>query len=122
MQRREFITLLGGAAAAWPLAARAQQSSPVRRVGVLMNLAESDPEGQTELTAFRQRIRQLGWVEGHNVQIDYRWTVGSPDRARTMAAELVAIKPDVILVTGATGLSMLLQETRSASIVFLMSA
>ena len=120
--RREFITLLGGAAAAWPGAARAQQSSPVRRVGVLMNLAESDPEGQTELTAFRQRIRQLGWVEGHNVQIDYRWTVGSPDRARAMAAELVAKKPDVILVTGGTALSMLLGETRSASIVFVMSA
>jgi hypothetical protein len=79
---------------------------------ILAQQRNLDPEGQTRLTAFRQRTRQLGWVEGHNVQIDYRWTVGSPDRARTMAAELVAIKPDVTLVTGATAL-LLLQERSS---------
>jgi putative ABC transport system substrate-binding protein len=118
MRRRECITLLGGAVVAWPLAARAQQSERMRRIGVLMNLAESDPEGQALLAAFRQRVRDLGWVEGRNIQMEYRWTVASADRARALAAELVGMKPDVILASGGTALSALLQETRSVPIVF----
>jgi putative ABC transport system substrate-binding protein len=118
MRRREFITFLGGAAAAWPLPARAQQDGRVRRVGVLMNLAEDDPEERAELAAFRQRLRQLGWVEGHNIELIYRWTVGSAARARTLAAELVGIKPDVILVNGGNGIAALLEVTRSVPIVF----
>jgi putative ABC transport system substrate-binding protein len=116
MRRREFITLLGGAAA-WPRMAQAQPGQ-MRRIGVLMNLAENDPEQQALLAVFRQRIRDLGWVEGRNIHIEYRWTVGSPDRARTYAAQLVGLKPDLILVSGGTALSALLQETRSVPIVF----
>src|SRR5262245_5604479 len=88
-KRRDFIALLGGAAA-WPLAARAQQNGRLRRVGVLMGLAESDPEGQARVAAFRQGLEQLGWAEGRNVRIDLRWAAGEVNRARTHAAELVA--------------------------------
>jgi putative ABC transport system substrate-binding protein len=122
MRRREFITLLGGAAAAWPLATRAQQPDRMRHIGVLMNLAESDPEGQGYLAAFRQRARELGWVERRNIQLEYRWTVGSPDRARAFAAELVGMKPDVILVGGGTALSAMMEATRSVPIVFVVGA
>ena len=90
MKRREFITLIGGAAA-WPLAARAQQPSATKRVGVLMSLAESDPEGQARLIAFRDGLRQRGWVEGRNLRIDLRWTAGDVERIRTSTAELVAL-------------------------------
>ncbi len=90
MRRREFITLLGGAAA-WPLAAWAQQGERVRRIGVLMNVAADDPEGQARLTAFVQGLQQLGWTDGRNVRIDYRWGGGDADRIRRYAAELVAI-------------------------------
>ena len=96
-RRREFITLLGSAAAAWPLAARAQQSGPVRRVGVLIGFGESDPEGQARLAAFQQGLQALGWTDGGNVRIYYRRFVGDPDRIRAAAAELVGLKPDVIL-------------------------
>src|SRR5437773_5862258 len=98
MRRRDFITLLGGAAVAWPLAARAQQAPRLRRIGVLMNLAESDPEAQGWLAAFQQRFRELGWIEGRNFQIAYRWTVGGADRAQPLAAEIVGMRPDLILV------------------------
>jgi putative tryptophan/tyrosine transport system substrate-binding protein len=118
MKRREIIALMGGAAVAWPLAARAQQPDRMRRLGMLMNFAESDPVIQASLAAFLQRVRDLGWVEGRNIQIEYRWTVSSADRARTFAAELVAMKPDVILASGGTSLSALLQETGSVPIVF----
>jgi putative ABC transport system substrate-binding protein len=117
MRRREVIAGLG-AAVAWPLAARAQRPDRMWRIGVLMNLAESDPQGQALLAAFRQRVRDLGWVEGRNIQIEYRWTVASADRARVLAAELVGMKPDVILASGGTALSALLRETRSVPIVF----
>jgi putative ABC transport system substrate-binding protein len=125
IQRREFnrrdcVTLLGGTAAAWPVAAQAQQRERVRRVGVLMNLAESDPEGQSQLAAFQQRVRALGWIEGGNIRIEYRWTVGGVDRARAFAAELVGLTPDVILVAGGTALSALLHETGSVPIVFVV--
>jgi putative ABC transport system substrate-binding protein len=92
MRRREFITLLGGAAAAWPLAASAQQSERVRRIGVLMGGAESNPVNQARLAAFLDGLQQLGWTEGRNVRIDTRWPAGDADR-RTYAAELVGLAP-----------------------------
>ena len=101
MKRREFITLLGGAAAAWPLAARAQQPERMRRIGVLMSTAADDPEAQARMAAFLQGLQQLGWTDGRNVRIDTRWGAGDADRIRRYAAELVALAPDVILATGA---------------------
>jgi ABC-type uncharacterized transport system substrate-binding protein len=117
MERRAFIALLGGAAA-WPLAARAQQSDRVRRIGVLMNLAADDPEGQARLAAFLQRLQELGWIDGRNVRIDTRWTAGNNDRFRTYAAELVALAPDVILAATTPGVTALQQATRTVPIVF----
>ena len=93
MNRREVITLLGGATAAWPLAARAQQPKVMRRVGVLMNLAADDAEGQTRVAAFLQQLQQLGWTDGRNVRIDIRSAAGNVDDARKYAAELVALAP-----------------------------
>ena len=100
MRRREFISLLGGAAVLWPLAAHAQQGERVRRIGVLMNLSAEDPEGQARLATFQQELRVLGWSVGGNLRIDYRWGAGNPDRIRTFATELVTLAPDVILSTG----------------------
>ena len=117
MRRREFITLLGGAGAAWPLAAHAQRER-MRHIGVLMPLAENDPESQARITAFREGLAKLGWTEGRNVQIEYRWIAGDPDRARTYAAELVKLKPDVIFAATASSLMPLQRETRSVPIVF----
>src|SRR5215468_10697852 len=96
MRRREFITLLGGTAA-WPLAARAQQGERVRRIGVLMNLAADDPESQHRMTGFVQALQALGWTDGRNVKIDYRWGAGDVELHRRYAAELLALLPDVIL-------------------------
>ena len=93
MKRREFISLLGGAAAAWPVAARAQQPERMRRIGVLTNLTENDPEGQARIAAFLQGLQQLGWTDGRNVRIDTRWTAGDVERIRKHAAELVALAP-----------------------------
>jgi putative tryptophan/tyrosine transport system substrate-binding protein len=118
MNRREFITLLGGAAAAWPLAARAQQPERVRRIGVLNPFAENDPEVQANIMAFRQALQKLGWADGRNVRIDYRWGGADPGRIRAQAKELVGLNPDVILVSSALALQPLLQETRSIPIVF----
>ena len=118
MKRREFIAMLGGAAAAWPLAARAQQPSGMRRIGVLMNLAESDPEGQARIAAFREGLGKLGWSEGRDVQIDYRWFAGDPGRARAYAAELVKLKPDVVFAAPTSSVAALQRETRSVPIVF----
>ncbi|HVI66752.1 MAG TPA: ABC transporter substrate-binding protein, partial [Bradyrhizobium sp.] len=92
--RRELLAALGGAAAAWPLAGRAQQAERVRRIGVLMNLAADDPAGQVRLAAFLQGLQQLGWTDGRNVRIDARWAAGDPDHFRKYAAELVALGPD----------------------------
>ena len=117
MKRREFIMLLGGAAA-WPLAARAQQGERVRRIGVLMNLAANDPEALRRMTAFVQGLQQRGWTEGGNVRIDIRWAAGSTDRFRTYAAELVALKPDVVLAASGATMPSLLQATRTIPIVF----
>src|SRR6516225_8737108 len=117
-KRRAFITLLGGAAAAWPLAARAQQRERMRLIGVLMNLAERDPEGQARIAAFREGLGKLGWTEGREVQIEYRWFAGDPERARGYAAELVRLKPDVIFASATSSLAVLQRETRSVPIVF----
>ena len=117
MKRREFITLLG-AAAAWPLAARAQQPERMRRIGMLMGLSEDNPQTRLSIDAFVQRLRQLGWSEGHNVQIDYRWGESDADRIRRSAAELVALAPDVITTSGSATVGALLQATRTVPIVF----
>ena len=107
MKRREFITLLGGAAATWPLAARAQQEGErIRRIGVLMGYPEGDPQAQANVTALRQGLQDLGWTEGRNVLIDYRWAGGQLELLPTYAAELVSAQPDVILVNGAAALSV----------------
>src|SRR5262249_51717271 len=121
MRRREFIALLGGAAAAssclWPRAARTQQSERVRRIGVLMSFAADDATGQTRIAAFVQGLQQSGWTE-HNVRIEIRWGAGDPQRYRRYAAELVALKPDVILAGGGSVVPSLLQATRTVPIVF----
>ena len=120
MRRRNFITLLGSAAVASTRAARAQQPERMRRIGVMVANAESDPEGQTRIMAFRQGLRELGWIEGRNVRIDYRWAAGEPDRARTYATELVALAPDVILAQGTPALAALHRATRSIPVVFVV--
>jgi putative ABC transport system substrate-binding protein len=118
MRRREFITLVGGAAATWPLVARAQQPQPMRRIGVLNNLSEDDPEGRERMAAFLQSLQQLGWSDGRNVKIDYRWGANDADRVRRYAAELVALAPDVILTAGTLSVAVLQQATRTVPIVF----
>ena len=121
VRRREFITLLGGAAAAWPLAARAQQGERMRRIAVLGGGTErdvSDPRLQPNTAAFLQGLQQLGWTDGRNVKIDYRWPAADADKARTYAAELVALAPEVILAVGTPSLVPLLQATRAVPIVF----
>jgi putative ABC transport system substrate-binding protein len=116
LKRREFITLLGGATS-WPLAARAQQPERMRRIGVLFDLAENDPEGQARIAAFLQGLAQLGWTDGRNVRIDIRWATSSDD-IRKYAGELVALAPDVILAAGTPSLAPLHQITRTVPIVF----
>jgi putative tryptophan/tyrosine transport system substrate-binding protein len=118
VNRRGFITLLGAAAAAWPLVARAQQAERMRRVGVLMPSAADDPEFQARITAFLQGLAQLGWLDGRNVRIDTRWGGADADRIRKYAAELVALAPDVILANSSAAVAPLLQATRSVPIVF----
>jgi putative ABC transport system substrate-binding protein len=117
VRRREFITLLGGAAA-WPIAARAQQRERVRRVGVLMPFTADDPEGQARLLAFAQGLQQSGWTKGQNARIDTRWATSDAGEIRRHAMELVAREPDVILATGASTVGPLLQATRTVPIVF----
>ena len=118
MRRRKFISLLGGAAVAWPLLAGAQQGERMRRIGVLMITAADDPEGQARISAFLQGLHQLGWTDGRNVRLDYRWTAANADEIRKYATELVALAPDVILATGASTMGPLLQATRAVPIVF----
>src|SRR5437016_5486650 len=118
IKRRAFITLLGGAAAAWPLAARAQQPERMRRIGLLMNRAANNPEGQARLAAFQQGLQQLGWIDGRNVRIDIRWGEDDADRERKYAAELVALAPDVILASGTLSVAAMQQASRSVPIVF----
>ena len=116
IKRREFVTLLGGAAA-WPLAARAQQPERMRRIGVLLPAAADDPEWQTRVGAFQQALALLGWTIGRNVRIDTRWGTTSAAEIRRQAAELAALAPDVILAT-ASSVGPLLQATRTVPIVF----
>jgi putative ABC transport system substrate-binding protein len=118
MRRREFITLLGGAAAAWPLAAGAQQAEPMRRIGVLMSTAESDTEGKLRVQAFVYSLKTLGWIENHNVRLDYRWGAAEPVLTRRLANEIIALKPDVILTQNTAAVPPLLEATKSIPIVF----
>ena len=119
-RRREFITLLGGAAVSWPMAASGQQPDRMRRIGVFMHLASGDAEGQARIGAFLQGLQEFGWAIGSNVQIDYRWSAGDPERGRRDAAELLALSPDVILATGGATLGPLHQATRTVPIVFML--
>jgi ABC-type uncharacterized transport system substrate-binding protein len=118
MNRRVFITLLGGAGAVWPLVARAQQDGRMRRVGIFMDLSEQDAEGQTRVAAFRKGLQDLGWTEGRNVKFDTRWTAGDPALMRRYAAELVGLAPEVIMNGGLPTLVAMQQETRTIPIVF----
>src|SRR5215468_9339136 len=117
LRRREFVTLLGGAAA-WPLAARAQQGEQMRRIGVLTPFAADDPEGQARITAFVQGLQQLGWTDGRNLRIDIRWGLGDAERLRRYSVELVALAPDVLLAGGTGALAALQQATSTLPIVF----
>jgi putative ABC transport system substrate-binding protein len=118
MRRREFMTLLGGAAAGWPLAARAQQDGRVRRIGWLSGADENDPVPKTFISAFKQALAGLGWTDGRNVRMDLRWGAGDINRIRALAQELVGLQPDIILVTGTPATVALQRETRTIPIVF----
>jgi putative ABC transport system substrate-binding protein len=118
VKRREFITLFGGAAAGWPLAARAQQPERVRRIGVLMSAVEGDQRGLENITAFAQGLAELGWTVGRNVRIEYRWGAGDLDRFRRYAAELIALSPDVVLATAGSIVGAFQQASRTVPIVF----
>jgi len=120
VRRRQFITLLGAAAAAWPLAARAQQAGRMRRVAALMPYTANDPQSQNRNAAFLQGLQQLGWTVGQNVQIDYRWSEGNEDDTRKYAAELVALAPDVIFTSESAAIGPLRRATRTIPIVFVL--
>ena len=120
MKRRTFITLLGGAVAAWPLAAGAQQRERIRRIGVLMTIAADDSESFARLAALLHRLQELGWVDGRNMRMEYRWAPGGADVRHKVASELVALAPDVILANGSGGAEPLLQATRTLPIVFVL--
>jgi putative ABC transport system substrate-binding protein len=123
MRRREFIKVVAGSAASWPLVARAQQSSErVRRILMLMGNAENDPNGPAFIGAFRQSLQELGWTEGRNIRIDYRWAAGKPDRALTYATEVTTLAPDVVLANGTQVLTALQRATRRIPIVFVVVA
>src|SRR6516165_3312073 len=118
MKRREFISLIGGAAAAWPLAARAQQPDQMRLIGVLMGYTESDRAAQSWLAAFRGGLTKLGWTEGSNLRIELRWSANDPDSMRTLAKELVDLRPDVLLGATTPVTGALARETKTIPIVF----
>ena len=119
MRRREFLGLVGGAAAVWPLAARAQQPDRIRRLGVLMAVAESDADVSKGIGIFQQRLQELGWKDGHNIRIDYRWGNADPERIQALAKELVDLHPDVLVGHSTPSAKGLLKQTRSIPIVFL---
>jgi ABC-type uncharacterized transport system substrate-binding protein len=121
VRRRDLITLLGGAAVVWPVVARAQQPERMRRIGVLSGVAADDQNNKVRLAAFQQQLQQLGWTDGHDVRIDYRFAAGNPENYRKYAAELVALAPDVILAPGGS-LAHVLQATRTVPIVFAFAA
>ena len=118
MKRRDFITLLSGAAAAWPLVARAQQSDRVRRIGVFMGGDENDPDQKRRLSAVTQALADLGWADGRNVRMDLRWSGGDPNRIRALAQELIGLQPDIILTDSTSATSAVQRETRTIPIVF----
>jgi putative ABC transport system substrate-binding protein len=118
IRRRDFITLLGGAAAAWPLAARAQQGDRVRRIGVLVPQDENDPVLKPRFSAFTQALAGLGWTDGRNVRMEFRWVGGDSNRIRVLAQELVGLQPDIILTAGTTSTAAIQRETRTIPIVF----
>ena len=118
MRRREFIKLFSGATVAWPLAASAQQVERMRRIGVLSALAEDDPESVARRPAFEQALKALNWTNGNNLRIDYRWAANDAERIRKLAAEIIALEPDVILLSGSTVVAPMMQATRTIPIVF----
>src|SRR6516165_6458508 len=118
MNRRSILALLGGAAAAWPLAARAQQPDRMRLVGVLMAYAESDRAAQSWLATFRAALAKLGWTEGTNLRVELRWSAADPDKIRTFAKELVDLRPDAIFGQSTPAIGVLARETRTIPIVF----
>ena len=122
MKRREFITLLGGAAAAWPLAARAQQGGRMRHIGVLMPYPANDAQAQARNAAFLQGLQQVGWIVGRNIQIDYRWSTGNTDDIHKDAAELIALTPEVIFTAGTAGMGPLFGAKHEVPIVFAIIA
>jgi putative tryptophan/tyrosine transport system substrate-binding protein len=122
MRRREFITLIGGAVVAWPLAARAQQGERVRRIGVLMGWPESDHRAQSWVAAFREELRKLGWTEGHNIEIDTRWAAADVEPMKRFARELVALQPDLMVTSSTPATAAMLQQTRTTPIIFVMVA
>jgi putative tryptophan/tyrosine transport system substrate-binding protein len=117
-RRREFITLLGGAAAAWPLSARAQQPDRMRRVGVLMPESEGSPESRARVAAFQNRLQELGWTLGRNLAIDYRWALGDSERTRAEAADLVKSAPDALVAVATPSLVEIQRATRTIPIIF----
>jgi putative tryptophan/tyrosine transport system substrate-binding protein len=119
MKRREFITLLGGAAAGWPLAARAQPTERVRRIGVLMNITADDADAPTRVAAFAQGLQELGWTIGRNLRIEYRWSAGEADRIRRYAAEIAAFSPDVIIAAGGAHAAAVQRAAPAVPVVFL---
>ena len=118
MRQRNFIALLGGAAAAWPLAARSQQPERVRRIGVLLSIAESDPEAQRRIHAFRQALQKLGWTEGRDLRIEYRFGAAEPGRIAAEVADLIAVRPDVLVGNSTPVVTALRQATNSIPVVF----
>jgi len=122
MRRRDLITLVGGAAAGWPLSARAQQTDRMRRIGVLMNSIANDPLGQARIATFQQALRQLGWSDGRNVSIEIRWSGNDVDLDRRYASELIEHEPDVILAVGTLSVAALQRVARALPIVFVSVA
>jgi putative ABC transport system substrate-binding protein len=122
MRRREFVALLGGAAAGWPFAARAQQADRIRRIGVLMSYASTDPEGQALLTEFTRHLAELGWAEGRNVRIDVRWGGSNVDLLHSFAKELIGLQPDVLLASSTPTTAALARETQTIPIIFTLVA
>jgi putative ABC transport system substrate-binding protein len=120
MRRREFLGALGGAAAAWPLAARAQQAGPMRRIGILMGGAKGDSQNEVGLTAFSKSLRELGWTEGNNIRIDIRWAAGNVERMKNFAKELVGLQPDLLIAHTTQPTAALQRETKTIPIVFLI--
>jgi putative tryptophan/tyrosine transport system substrate-binding protein len=120
MRRRDFISLIGGAAAAWPLAARAQQSERPRHIGVLMAFSESDPEAQSWAAGFREELAKLGWIEGHNIQISTRWATADVESLEQSAKQLMALQPDLILTGSTPATAAMRQQTNTIPIVFAM--